>query len=112
MSTEEQLIESLKQTIKVQDDLILHLKSRIDDLKASQTVLSPYSAPNLPIGTQPLPINPSPFISPLQAGTGTPWLNSPFIVTSGTMEAKNPPGLTVTNTSHHGILSELNRGAH
>jgi hypothetical protein len=73
MSTEEQLIESLRQTIAVQNDLISHLKSRIDDLKASQTIISPITAPNPPIGTQPLSINPSPFIEPFAPSAFYPY---------------------------------------
>lgn len=106
MSTEEQLIESLRQTIAVQNDLISHLKSCIDDLKASQIAVLPYTAPNPPLGPIAPLIDPSPLITPGSPYTpippNTPWYGN-VIVTSTEIITNPTEGVNLPAESTSGI---------
>ena len=92
---EQQLVEALQGTIKIQEAFINYLKAEVERLKASQINLSP-----TPIGTfpyvQPIinPLNPGPYTVP--SFPPNPWnpLSPPFIITSET----TPNSGTITLT--------------
>ena len=97
---EQQLVEALQGTIKVQEAFINYLKAEVERLKASQINLSPTPIGTLPY-VQPIiyPTNPGPVTVP--SFPPNPWNPCPpFIVTSET----TPNSGTITVASD-GTLS-------
>lgn len=91
---EQQLIDTLKSAIAAKDDLIDHLKKEIQRLDSVQISTAPPTYPNYPLNPPTYP-GTTPFIQP---NTGTPWIQPPYIITSGEIgtATAGSPVLTIT----------------
>lgn len=88
---EKELIEALKTTIQIQNDLINHLKQEVQRLQASQIVFNPPSQGS--VAYQPLPL-PNP-LQPNQPFPFGPWWGTQWVTTSDQTNINFPPNTTI-----------------
>ena len=102
MNNQKEQIESLKQVISVQTDLINYLKAEVERLKVSQIYIN--GQPNVDIGKIGTPSNPTlplspwwqPWVSqgPYPQYPGQP-LTPPYVITSGTQPIIPDPNIHI-----------------
>ena len=97
MENNKELVDALKNTIQIQNDLINHLKQEVERLKASQITINPPQLGNPPYTLyQPL----QPYTNPHQPGQPYPfgpWWGTMWVTTSDQANVNVAPNTGITS---------------